>query len=156
MLIRFIQEHINALIIWNNLIKHSFKFSLLEVTWQIHDKISVVYGPRLFARKFARRNHWNNSWSFGRFYGCRIPRLNVRLSSNMSDYSSMATLQNNSQTAKFAAALQRAKLVREISSAYRLFLYLLVFSYSLCLYTYFIITTELNPPSFCGYFLFVK
>lgn len=99
--------------IWYKDTTFTLKFSLLDVTWQIYDKVFVVYGPRLFARKFARRNHWNISWSFGRFYGCRIPRLNVRLSSNMSDYSSMATLQNNSQTAKFAAALQRAKLVRE-------------------------------------------
>lgn len=136
--------------------KHCFKFSLLEVTWQIHDKVPVVYGPRLFARKFARRNRWNNSWSFGRFYGCRILRLNVRLSSNMSDYSSMATLQNNSQTAKFAAALQRAKLVREIASAYRVFLYLLALCYSLCVYTFFTFTIELKPPSFWGYFLFIE
>lgn len=61
--------------------------------------------------KFARKQTLYFSDFLIHFNGCPIELLNGCFNLNMSDYSSMATLQNNSQPAGFAAALQRARLV---------------------------------------------
>lgn len=82
------------------------------------------------------------------FDGCRIARLNVYFNSNMSDYSSMATLQNNSQTAGFAAALQRAKLVSGTRICIIAWLHTLGFLYRFCVLTFVMNIIFVNHPLF--------
>lgn len=71
-----------------------FLLPMVRVFLQVCEKTDIVF--------FGFLIHFN---------GCPIELLNGCFNLNMSDYSSMATLQNNSQPAGFAAALQRARLV---------------------------------------------
>lgn len=54
--------------------------------------------------------------SFDPFSWLSYLTIDVCFNSKMSDYPSMATLQNNSQTAGYVDALQRAKLVSQLCS----------------------------------------
>lgn len=84
---------------------------MFDVKKSLNLELIVCGSSRLFSRRELRQA---GNFILGYlilFNGCRIATECV-LKSNMSDYSSMATLQNNSQPAGFAAALQRAKLVR--------------------------------------------